>query len=206
MFAMFFLSALYLQRILGYDALQVGLAFLPSTLVMGVMSLRLSGPIGLRLGLRATLVASLAVMGAGLLLFARTPVDATYAVDILPSMILIGLGAGLGFPALMTLAMSGATPSDSGLASGLVNTSTQVGGAIGLAVLATLATERSDTLRAQGRSAAEALNGGYHLAYVIGAALVGVAILIVVKVVPSAAQAHAPHAEPVNGQACADAA
>jgi EmrB/QacA subfamily drug resistance transporter len=206
MFAMFFLAALYLQRILGYDALQVGLAFLPSTLVMGVMSLRLSGPIALRLGLRPTLVASLTVMGAGLLLFARTPVDATYATDILPSMVLIGLGAGLGFPALMTLAMSGATPSDTGLASGLVNTSTQVGGAIGLAVLATLATQRSDALSAQGRSAAEALNGGYHLAYVIGATLVGVAILIVLRVVPSAAQARAPHAEPVKPQSCADAA
>src|SRR3954471_15035477 len=206
MFAMFFLAALYLQRILGYDALQVGLAFLPSTLVMGVMSLRLSGPIALRLGLRPTLVASLTVMGAGLLLFARTPVDATYATDILPSMVLIGLGAGLGFPALMTLAMSGATPSDTGLASGLVNTSTQVGGAIGLAVLATLATQRSDALSAQGRSAAEALNGGYHLAYVIGATLVGVAILVVLRVVPSAAQAHAPHAEPVKAQSCADAA
>jgi EmrB/QacA subfamily drug resistance transporter len=183
MFAMFFLAALYLQRILRYSPFEVGLAFLPSTIVMGVMSLKLSGPIALRFGLRSTLVASLAAIGAGLLLFSRTPVGATYAVDILPAMLLIGLGAGLGFPAIMTLAMSGATPTDSGLASGLVNTSTQVGGAIGLAVLATLATERTDSLLAGGESTAAALNGGYHLAYVVGAALVAVAIPIVLRVV-----------------------
>ena len=98
----------------------------------------------------------------------------------MPPMVLIGLGAGLGFPALMTLAMSGATPSDSGLASGLVNTSVQVGGAVGLAVLATLATERTGELRADGEPAAAALNGGYHLAYLIGAGLVGVAFVVAV--------------------------
>jgi sugar phosphate permease len=122
---------------------------------------------------------------AGLLLLARTPVDATYAIDLLPAMILIGLGAGLGFPSLMTLAMSGATASDSGLASGLVNTSVQVGGAIGLAVLATFATERTDGLLADGESAASALNSGYHLAYLIGAGLVIVAIATAVTVLRS---------------------
>jgi MFS family permease len=114
------------------------------------------------------------------MLLARTPVDATYVVDLLPPMILIGLGSGLGFPSLMTLAMSGATEHDAGLASGLVNTSVQVGGAIGLAVLATFATERTENLLADGESAAEALNSGYHLAYVIGAGLVITAIAIAV--------------------------
>jgi EmrB/QacA subfamily drug resistance transporter len=180
MFGMFFLGALYLQEILGYDALGVGLAFLPATIVMGGMSLRFSGPLAMRFGPQATLLPSLLFIGAGLLLFARTPVDGSYVADILPPMVLIGLGAGLGFPALMTLAMSGATPSDSGLASGLVNTSVQVGGAVGLAVLATLATERTGSLRADGESAAAALNSGYHLAYLIGAGLVGVAFLVAV--------------------------
>jgi EmrB/QacA subfamily drug resistance transporter len=180
MFGMFFLGALYLQEILGYDALGVGLAFLPATIVMGAMSLRFSGPLAMRFGPQATLLPSLLFIGAGLLLFARTPVDGSYVADILPPMVLIGLGAGLGFPALMTLAMSGATPSDSGLASGLVNTSVQVGGAVGLAVLATLATERTGLLRADGESAAAALNSGYHLAYLIGAGLVGVAFLVAV--------------------------
>ena len=181
MFGMFFLGALYLQQILGYDALEVGLAFLPATIVMGAMSLRFSGPAddALRPADDAPRRASLFI-GAGLLLFARTPVDGNYVADIMPPMILIGLGAGLGFPALMTLAMSGATPSDSGLASGLVNTSVQVGGAIGLAVLATLATERTGALRADGEPADAALNGGYHLAYLIGAGLVGVAFLVAV--------------------------
>ena len=149
---------------------------------MGAMSLRYSEPLTMRFGARQTLVASLVSIGAGLLLFAQTPVDGTYATDIMPAMILIGLGAGLGFPSLMTLAMSGATPSDSGLASGLVNTSVQVGGAIGLAVLATLATERTDGLRSSGEAAASALNAGYHLAYLIGAALVAGAIVVALSV------------------------
>ena len=149
MFGMFFLGALYLQRILGYDPLEVGLAFLPSTIVMGTMSLKLSGPLAMRYGPKAMLLVSLVSIGLGLLLFSLTPVDATYATQVMPATIFIGIGAGLGFPSLMGLAMSGATPSDSGLASGLINTSVQVGGAIGLAVLATLASERTDALRAE---------------------------------------------------------
>jgi MFS family permease len=182
MFAMFFLGALYMQRILGYDALQVGLAYLPTTLVMGTMSFRFTGQLNLRFGPQATLVPAMVFVAAGLLLLARTPVDATYVIDLLPPMVLIGLGAGLGFPSLMMLAMSGVSPSDSGLASGLVNTSVQVGGAIGLAVLATFATERTDGLLADGEPLASALNAGYHLAYVIGAGLVIVAIVIAVTV------------------------
>jgi EmrB/QacA subfamily drug resistance transporter len=181
MFGMFFLGALYLQRILGYDPLEVGLAFLPTTVVMGTMSFRFSAPLNTRYGPGAILIPSIAVIALGLILFARTPVDASYAADILPAMVLIGLGAGLAFPSLMTLAMSGATASDSGLASGLVNTSVQVGGAIGLAVLATLATERTDSRLADGESTASALNSGYHLAFVIGAALVGIAIVVAVR-------------------------
>jgi EmrB/QacA subfamily drug resistance transporter len=195
MFGMFFLGALYLQRILGYDALEVGLAFLPATIVMGTMSLRFSGPLTMRFGPRATLIASLVSIGLGLIVFAQTPVDGTWATDILPAMVLIGLGAGLGFPSLMTLAMSGATPSDSGLASGLVNTSVQVGGAIGLALLATFATERTDSLRADGESLASALNSGYHLAYLIGAALVLVAIAVAVGVLRSEVPGQAEAAE-----------
>jgi MFS family permease len=181
MFGMFFLGALYMQRVLGYDALQVGLAYLPTTVVMGTMSFRLSAPLTMRYGPRATLIPSMVAIGAGLLLFARTPVDASYVTDLLPPMVLIGAGAGLGFPSLMTLAMSGATPEDSGLASGLVNTSVQVGGAIGLAVLATLATERTDGLLAEGHSNASALTAGYHVAYLVGAALIGVAIAIALR-------------------------
>jgi EmrB/QacA subfamily drug resistance transporter len=212
MFGMFFLGALYLQRILGYSPLEVGLAFLPSTVVMGTMSLKLSGPLAMRYGPKAMLLVSLVSIGVGLLLFALTPVDATYATQIMPATVFIGIGAGLGFPSLMGLAMSGATPSDSGLASGLINTSVQVGGAIGLAVLATLASERTDTLRAGGDSVNAALNGGFHLAYLIGAALVGVAIVVALSVLrsgsPAAAAHHAePHgdrhrAEPAYSEAC----
>jgi EmrB/QacA subfamily drug resistance transporter len=200
MFGMFFLGALYLQRILGYDPLEVGLAFLPSTIVMGTMSLKLSGPLAMRYGPKAMLLVSLVSIGLGLLLFSQTPVDATYATQIMPATIFIGIGAGLGFPSLMGLAMSGATPSDSGLASGLINTSVQVGGAIGLAVLATLASERTDALRAGGDSVDAALNGGFHLAYLIGAALVGVAIVAALTILRSASPAAAAH----HGEAHAD--
>jgi EmrB/QacA subfamily drug resistance transporter len=188
LFGMFFLGALYLQQILGYDALEVGLAFLPATIVMGAMSLRLSGPIAMRFGPRTTLIGALAAIGAGQLLFTLTPVDGAYVTDIMPAMVLMGIGAGLAFPTLMGLAMSGATPSDSGLASGLVNTSVQVGGAVGLAVLATLAAERTDGLLATGESSAAALNGGFHLAYLIGAVLVAVAIVIAAWVFRPAGQ------------------
>jgi MFS family permease len=142
------------------------------------MSFRFTGQLNLKYGPEATLVPAMIFVVAGLLWLARTPIDANYVLDLLPSMILIGLGAGLGFPSLMTLAMSGVAGSDSGLASGLVNTSVQVGGAIGLAVLATFATKRTEGLLADGEPAAEALNSGYHLAYLIGAGLVLVAIAI----------------------------
>jgi EmrB/QacA subfamily drug resistance transporter len=198
MFSMFFLGALYLQRILGYDPFEVGLAFLPSTLVMGTMSLRYSERLNMRFGPKTTLMAGLVSICAGLALFARTPVDGEFLTDVVPPMILFGLGAGVAFPALMTLAMSGATPQDAGLASGLVNATVQIGGAIGLAVLATLATERTDGLRADGESAAAALNSGYHLAYLIGAVLVAVALVVAFAVLrkeppAGATEEHAEH-------------
>jgi EmrB/QacA subfamily drug resistance transporter len=207
MFGMFFLGALYMQRILGYDPLEVGLAFLPVTAIMGVLSLRVSGPLNIRCGPRATLIPSLVSIAAGLLLFARAPVDGDFVTDILPVMVLLGAGAGLAAPSLMTLAMSGAGESDSGLASGLVNTTVQVGGALGLAVLATLASERADAHVAAGDPAATALNSGYHLAFLIGATLVAVAVVVAVVVLRSdaaAAPAHgaAPeHARPAYSEA-----
>jgi EmrB/QacA subfamily drug resistance transporter len=211
MFSMFFLGALYLQRILGYDPLAVGLAFLPSTLVMGTMSLRFSERLNMRYGPKATLIPAMVSIAAGLLLFARTPVDGDFLTDIVPPMVLFGLGAGVAFPSLMTLAMSGATPADAGLASGLINATVQVGGAIGLAVLATLATERTDGLRADGESVASALNGGYHLAYLIGAILVAVAIVVAFSVLrsprpPDTAHADTAHAESRAGEPAYDAA
>jgi EmrB/QacA subfamily drug resistance transporter len=177
-FGMFFLGALYLQGILGYSPLEVGLAFLPSCLVMGTLSLGFAERLIMGIGARSALLAGLVLAAAGLLLFTQATVDGGYLFPLLPVMLLLGGGAGLAFPALMTLAMSGATESDSGLASGLVNTTTQIGGAIGLAVLATLATERTDGLLAEGESTASALNAGYHLAYLLGAVLVAAAIVI----------------------------
>jgi EmrB/QacA subfamily drug resistance transporter len=205
MFGLFFLGALYLQQILGYSPLEVGLAFLPATLVMGTLSLGFTDKLNMRFGPRNVLITGLFFLLAAMLLFARTPVDGNYWIDLLPLMLLFGVGAGVSFPALMMLAMSGATPSDAGLASGLVNTTAQVGGAIGLALLATLSAERTDSLLAEGESMASALNGGFHLAYLIGAALAVVAIVAAVTVLrserpvaheTSEAHGHSPVGEP----------
>ncbi len=181
---------------LGYDALEIGLAFLPTTIVMGVLSVRYTEPLVTRFGARRTLVPGLVLTAAALALFTRAPVGGGYVEHVLPVMLLLGVGAGLTFPALMTLAMSGATPADAGLASGLVNTSAQVGGALGLAVLATLSATRSDNLLADGESTAAALTGGYHAAFIVGAVLVAASIVIAVGVLEpeEQAQAHAVHA------------
>ena len=173
MFGIFFVGSLYMERVLDYDALEIGLAFLPVTIAMGTLSVRYAEPLITRFGARGTMVPGIVLVMAGLAFFTQAPVDGEYVTDVLPAMILLGVGAGLFFPALMTIAMSSATPSDAGLASGLVNTTAQVGGALGLAVLATLSTSRSDALLERGESAASALTGGYHLAFWIAAGLVG---------------------------------
>jgi EmrB/QacA subfamily drug resistance transporter len=182
MFGMFFLGALYLQKVLHYSALEVGLAFLPTTVVMGGLSLGFSEKLLMRFGPRNILIPGFSLVTIALLLFARTPVDGDYVTDLLPPFLLIAVGIGTSFPGIMTLAMSGATPEDAGLASGLVNTSMQVGGAVGLAVLATLSTERTENLEAAGHSAASALTSGYHLAYLVGAGLAFASVLIAIFV------------------------
>jgi EmrB/QacA subfamily drug resistance transporter len=182
MLGMFFLGTLYLQLVLGYGALEIGLAFLPISVAIGTLSLGFSARLNTRFGARTVLLPGLALIAMGLALLTRAPVDGRYAVDFLPAMLLLGTGAGLSFPALMTLAMSGATAEDSGLASGLVNTTQQVGGALGIAVLATLATSRTDRLLADGESTASALTSGYHLAFGIGATLVVVALVLAATV------------------------
>jgi EmrB/QacA subfamily drug resistance transporter len=209
MFGMFFLGSLYLQRVLGYDALEIGLAFLPATLVMGVLSFRYAEPLITRFGARRTLLPGLALITVGLALFALAPVDGSYVRHVLPVMIVLGFGIGVCFPALMTLAMSGATQEDAGLASGLVNTTAQVGGALGLAVLATVSATRSDDLLVGGQSTASALTSGYHLAFLIGAALVAVAIAVGVTILQPEEQADEQPGEqlaPDAQRACADPA
>jgi EmrB/QacA subfamily drug resistance transporter len=182
MFGMFFLGSLYMQRVLGYSALQIGLAFLPVALLIGTFSLGFSARLNLRFGPRAVLLPGLALGAAGLALFTRAPVGASYLSDLLPSMVLVGIGAGLSFPALMTLAMSSADPSDAGLASGLVNATQQVGGALGLAVLATLSTTHTNSLLREGKAATSALTSGYHFAWAVATALLLAAIAAAVTV------------------------
>jgi EmrB/QacA subfamily drug resistance transporter len=169
MFAWFFISALYLQLVLGYSPLQVGLAFLPANLIMGAFSLGLSARIVMRFGTRLPLAAGMLLVGAGLACFARAPVDGSFIVDVLPGMILLGLGAGNAFNPVLLVAMSDVEPDKSGLASGVVNTAFMMGGALGLAVLASLAAARSNALVAAGSDTLAALTGGYHAAFAVGA-------------------------------------
>jgi EmrB/QacA subfamily drug resistance transporter len=178
MFAWFFLSALYLQLVLGYSSLEVGLAFLPATLIMGAFSLGLSAKLVMRFGVRAPLSAGLLLAAAGLVLFVRAPVDGSFAVDVLPSMILLGFGAGMAFNPVLLAAMSDVEPSEAGLASGVVNTSFMMGGALGLAVLASLAASRTDALLADGDDQLTALVGGYHAAFLLGAIFAGMGAAI----------------------------
>lgn len=169
MFAWFFLSALYMQLVLGYGPMQVGLAFLPANLIMAAFSLGLSAKIVMRFGIRGPLAVGLLIAAAGLALFAFAPTDGEFATHVLPGMVLLGFGAGLAFNPVLLAAMSDVSPADSGLASGLVNTSFMLGGALGLAVLASFAAARTSALQALGLDAASALNGGYHVAFLLGA-------------------------------------
>ena len=190
MFAWFFLSALYLQLVLGYKPLEVGLAFLPSNLIMGAFSIGLSAKLVMRYGFRKPLAVGLLLAAAGLALFARAPVDGTFVVDVLPSMILLGVGAGMAFNPVLLAAMSDVEPKDAGLASGLVNTSFMMGGALGLAVLASIAASRTHTLRLGGASELSALTGGYHVAFLVGAAFAAAAAVIGGTRLRAAAPAH----------------
>jgi EmrB/QacA subfamily drug resistance transporter len=169
MFAWFFLSALYLQLVLGYSPMEVGLAFLPGNIVMGILSVGLSAKLVMRYGIRLPLATGLLIAAAGLLLFARAPVDGSFVVDVLPAMLLLGLGAGMAFNPVLLAAMSDVEPGEAGLASGVVNTSFMMGGALGLAVLASLAASRTETLSASGDGPLAALAGGYHAAFLVGA-------------------------------------
>src|SRR5438876_3652874 len=204
MFAWFFMSALYLQGVLGYSSLKVGLAFLPATLIMGALSVGLSAKLVMRFGIKPPLAAGLGVAAVGLVLLARAPVHGSFAVNILPSMILLGIGAGIAFNPVLLAAMSDVKPEESGLASGLVNTAFMMGGALGLAVLASLAASRTDSLRASGHAELPALVGGYHIAFVVGAAFAATAAALGVALfrsgVPSAAHEEAAMAAVANAE------
>jgi MFS family permease len=175
MFAWFFISALYLQLVLGYSPLQVGLAFLPSNLIMGALSIGLSAQLVMRYGIKRPLATGLMLAAIGLALFARAPVHGSFVRDVLPSMILLGIGAGIAFNPVLLAAMSDVAPEESGLASGIVNTSFMMGGALGLAVLASIAARRTDSLASGGHDHFAALTGGYHAAFLVGAIFAAVA-------------------------------
>jgi EmrB/QacA subfamily drug resistance transporter len=195
MFAYFFFSALYLQQVLGYTPLEVGLAYLPSTVIWGASSLY-SDRFVMRYGIKKPLGVGLGLMALGLLLFARVPVDGNVFVDVIPATLAVGLGGGIAFNPLLLAAMGDVKPEESGLASGIVNTAFMMGGALGLAILASLADFRTDSLLESGESTASALTGGFHAAFLLGAAFVIAAIGVAIALLRPT-MAH-PHAEPAG--------
>jgi EmrB/QacA subfamily drug resistance transporter len=195
MFAWFFLAALYLQLVLGYSPLQVGLSFLPANLIMGAFSLGLSAKLVMRYGYRKPLATGLLLAAAGLALFVRAPVEGSFIVDVLPSMILLGFGAGMAFNPVLLAAMGDVKPEESGLASGIVNTSFMMGGAVGLAILVSVAASRTNTLVSDGHSQAFALTGGYHLAFLVGA------VFAVIAAALGGTLLHEAAAAPVHAEA-----
>jgi EmrB/QacA subfamily drug resistance transporter len=196
MFAWFFMTALYLQLVLGYSPLQIGLAFLPGNVIMGALSIGLSAKLVMRYGIRKPLATGLLLASAGLLLLVRAPVDGSFVTDVLPSMILLGLGAGMAFNPVLLAAMGDVDPAEAGLASGVVNTSFMMGGAVGLAVLASAAASRTSTLVDAGHSQVAALTGGYHLAFLLGAIFAAAAAVIGATLIREQAPATEAHAEP----------
>jgi EmrB/QacA subfamily drug resistance transporter len=177
MFSAFFLGSLYLERVLGYSAIDTGLAFLPLTACIAIMSVGLSAKAAERFGPLNSLAAGLASIVAGLVLLSTAGVHASYFPGLFFAFLLIGLGAGASFLPLLTMGMADAPPRDAGLASGIINVSVQLFGAIGLASLGTVATDHTKSLSASGDSLVSALTGGYHLAYVVGAICVAFGIL-----------------------------
>jgi len=197
MFAWFFMVALYLQLVLGYSPLQIGLAFLPGNLIMGALSIGLSAKLVMRYGIRKPLATGLLLASAGLLLLVRAPVDGSFVTDVLPSMILLGLGAGMAFNPVLLAAMGDVDPAEAGLASGVVNTSFMMGGAVGLAVLASVAASRTTTLLDAGHSEVAALTGGYHVAFLLGAIFAAAAAVLGATLLREPAAVPA-HEEPVG--------
>jgi MFS family permease len=178
MFAWFFLAALYLQQVLGYSALEVGLAFVPTSLVMMFCSLKVSDRLVMRFGIRPPLTVGLALAAVSLGLFALAPVDGSFVTDVLPSMILLGIGAGIAFNPVLLAAMGDVEPHEAGLASGVVNTSFMMGGALGLAVLVAVSDSRTASLAAGGSSAVESLHGGLQVAFAVGAVAAALAAVV----------------------------
>ena len=205
MFAYFFISAQYLQGVVGYSPMEVGLAYLPSTVLWGASSLLLSDRLVMRYGINPPLITGLGLMAIGLLLFARTPVEGDFLIDILPGTLAVGLGAGIAFNPILLAAMSGVEQTEAGLASGVVNTAFMMGGAVGLAILASLAASRTDSLFNSGDSSIAAVNGGYHAAFLLGAVFVAAAIAVTAALLRAGMPAHGHEGEAVGAPATAEA-
>ncbi|RKS71214.1 EmrB/QacA subfamily drug resistance transporter [Actinomadura pelletieri DSM 43383] len=204
MFAFQVIVALYMQGVLGYGALDTGLAMLPAAVMIGVVSLLVSPRMSNRFGERAVLITGLVLLVVAMGWLTTVPARADYVTDLLPAFVLIA-GAGLVLPSLTGLGMSSARPDDAGVASGLFNTVQQVGMALGVAVLTTLAASRTENLRAAGRDEATALTGGYHLAFGVSAALLVAALAVSILVLRRPRPVASETPRPISAEGRAEA-
>jgi MFS family permease len=195
MFAWFFISALYMQVVLGYGPMQVGLAFLPANLIMAAFSLGLSAKIVMRVGNKPPIAVGMLSVAIGLALFSLSPVDGNFLSHVLPGMLLLGLGAGMALNPVLLAAMGDMQPNESGLASGVVNTAFMMGGALGLAILASLATYRTEDLLHTGATSSVALTGGYHAAFLVGALVAALAAILAATLLRTGSATSLPAAE-----------
>jgi EmrB/QacA subfamily drug resistance transporter len=163
-FAMFFMLSLYMQQVLGLSALQAGAGYLAVALT-AIVSSGIAQATVTKIGVKPAMTFGLALMVLGNIWFTQVSADGSYAVDLLPGFFAIGIGLGFSFVPMSIAALAGVEPHEAGLASGLINTSQQIGGALGVAVLSTVSTSRTEHLLAQGESRAEALTGGFSLAF-----------------------------------------
>lgn len=193
MFAWFFLSALYLQLVLDYTPMQVGLAFLPANLIMAVFSLGLSARMVMRFGVTRPLLSGMFFITAGLVFFTFSPIDGGFILHVLPGMVLLGLGAGMAFNPVLLAGMQSVSVAESGLASGVLNTAFMMGGALGLAVLASLASAKTTALLVAGTGGSVALLEGYHDAFFVGAIFTALAVLLVVLFIRTPQSSAADH-------------
>jgi EmrB/QacA subfamily drug resistance transporter len=176
MFSMFLMLTLYMQQVLGYSAMETGVAYLAVAGTAIIWS-GVAAQLVTRVGVKPVLVSGMAFLTAGLIFFTQVSVGGSYVTDLLPGFLLIGVGIGFSFVPITIAALAGVEPAEAGLASGLINTSQQIGGALGIAALSTIATSRTDDAVSAGAAVPSALVDGFTDAFVAGAIIAGIGIV-----------------------------
>jgi EmrB/QacA subfamily drug resistance transporter len=195
MFSMFLMLTLYMQQVLGFSAMRTGVAYL-AVAGTAILWSAVAAQLVTRLGVKPVLVVGMTTLTAGLVSFTQVSVDGTYAADLLPGFLLTGLGIGFSFVPISIAALAGVQPAEAGLASGLFNTSQQIGGALGIAALSTIASSQTDSAVAAGTAIPEALVDGFTAAFLAGAGIAAVGIVAALTLIRRDELEYTPEPEP----------